>query len=397
MATAAAKKDKEANPNLDISNITLRKCVGEKVDEQLNKLELDANGSLKARVTRLQEYYKSKSAEIDIVRCDNCGGDSGADLTSCPYCGDEGAVGEEEGAPTETDEIEADSAEVQTDGDPAVEIVEDQEEGDSMDKGGKGKGSKGKGAKGKKDATVTSLASARAKKSAPSPESTGTTMVVHSSEALDEQVQNIRGAVSEGALAMHRMGAAAQAIVDGDLWKQRVDGEGVPLFRSFKSFCKQELGLTAVHVYRSMEVAKEFTPEDIKNLSGKQVRVLLDVPREKREELTEHARGGEGAGKLTERANELRGKKPKELPEPKKSISVAITPGITKLKMFVKPNTGSAKVGDTETSKRAKRLADGPWAVMDMPNKVRGFFRIVQDKDGQLILVVEYRRGEQVI
>jgi len=363
--------------------IKLAKCKGETVDEMLGELELDTNGSLKVRVDRLAKHYASLAGTVDIANCDQCGADSDAALSACPFCGDEGAVAGEAG--------ESDDGDAADEADADTDEVEEAEEDMPSKEPAKGKG-KGK-AKGKAKGKEPAKAKGNGKALAPHIDTTAITVV--DSTALDAQVEVIRDAVLGGAVALHRLGTAANKIVTDNLWKQRTTEEGVPAFRSFKQFCVAELGLTAVHVYRAMKVSEEFTEGEIHQLSGKQVRLVLEVPKESRGSVIEAAKRGEAGSKLTQRANELRGGR-KPLPEPNRGITVAVTTGHTKLKMFKRPSDGTVKVGETENAVHAKRLADAPWAVMDLTNKVRMLIRISTNPKGEIIADVEFRRGETV-
>lgn len=382
--------------------IKLIKCKGEIVDEKLAELELDTNGSLKMRVGRLAKHYADLEGEVDLANCSICGADSAADLPSCPFCGDEGAAVEEgevaaEPAGEADDDIEE---EVEEDGDiegtgetiegEEPEVEQGSEEPVAASKKAT-KAIKGKVTKAPK-AVKPAKSGKGSKVAAPEVvEATGITVV--DSSALDEQVQVIRDAVHGGAVALHRLGSAANKIVEENLWKQRVNDDGVPAFRSFKQFCVAEIGMTSVHVYRAMKVAEQFTEAQISQLSGKQVRLVLEVPKEARQEVIEAAKRGEAGSTLTQRANELRGGR-KPLPDPNRGITVAVTAGHTKLKMFKRPATGTTKVGETEGATPAKRLADAPWAVMDLSNKVRMLIRVSTKPSGEIVCDVEFRRGE---
>lgn len=376
--------------------IKLAKCNGDKVDAQLAELELDTNGSLKQRVSRLSKYYEEHSEDLDIAHCDVCGADSDANLSACPFCGDEGAVADgADGDDAESDEPETEEEAEEPEESEVVEAQMGTQQvvtSSSKKTATKVKATK-VAAKPKAEAKPNGKAASHAKVAAPVVETTAIAIV--DSTALDEQVQVIREAVLGGAISLHRLGQAATTIVTDNLWKQRADEQGTPKFRSFKQFCAEELGMTAVHIYRAMKVAEEFTEADLKLLSGRQVRLMLDVPKESRSEVLEAAKRGEAGSKLSDRANDLRGKAGKNaLPEPKKAITVAVTQGHTKLKMFKRPTAAGVKVGDTENATPAKKLADQPWAVLDLSNKVRMMIRVTTNPKGEMVADVEFRRGE---
>lgn len=404
---------------MGIETIKLVKCKAENVDAALGTLNLSANGSIKARVSRLADYYKANETTVDLATCDVCGGESDASLEACPFCGDEGAVVE----PETTEAIDATEPEDEDRGEPREEPEpgEDDPDGataeggdtDAIDTQGDDmattkatKGKKGKAAPAPKKATAPKGKAAKAtpttalapkgkgKAAKPTPE--GSSLIVHSSEDLDAKVAEIKEAVTGGAVAMHRLGMAANEIVKGALWKQRVGDDGVPTFRNFKQFCQAELKMTAQHIYRAMAVAAEFKETEIVALSGKQVRLVLEVPKEHRGEVMEAAGKGESTAALTDRANALRGGR-KPLPEPTRAITVAVAPGHTKIKMYAKPNTGGAKALDIETAKRAKKLAESPWGYVDLTNKVRMILRVSLSPQGEVIADVEFRRGEPTL
>jgi hypothetical protein len=241
----------------------------------------------------------------------------------------------------------------------------------------------GKAPKADKGGTVTSLASRRPAAAAPTADAAEPTSLVTTAD-LDRQVQVIEQSKTDGAMALHRLGVAANEIAQNGLWKLRTNGKGVPTFRTFKQFCVEELKMTAVHVYRAIKVAEQFDEDDVKGLSGNQVRLMLQVPAESRSEVMEAAK------------NALRGKQ-KELPAPKAAVTVALAMKHSKLKMYKRATTGSAKVGDTEDAVRAKSIKESPWAVLDLSNKVRMIARLVVDLNGELVLDVEFRRGTPVL
>jgi hypothetical protein len=222
--------------------------------------------------------------------------------------------------------------------------------------------------------------------------------IVLSVDLLDEQIAIVREASVAGAQAQYRFGMAIQKIAEEKLWMLRVDDEGVPKFRSFQQFCKEELATTRMSAHRALDVVKEFKDEsELENLSTRQVRLILDVPKEKRGEMIEAAKSGEAGAKLSERADKLRGGREK-LPEPKKGTVVNIVMGRSRLKMYKRPTSGTAKVGDTTDAVRAKKISDSPWCVMDLPNKVRMLIRFGLDKQGEaLIAEVEFRKGEPAL
>ena len=384
------------------TTIKLAKCKLGLIKETLEKLDRPIDGTLKVCVERLSFYYTQNAAKLDIASCDNCGGDSDAALDACPFCGDAGPV-------------EADApAKVVAPPNPVAGDAPDEAAPRSKSSAKPKAADKPKAATPadkKPNITTGNALPVKAKKpprivQAKSGELSfdedtgevlsGESVALVSTADLDAKVAIIRECVTRGAAALHRLGQTANDIVTQGLWKLRTNKAGVPLFRNFKQFCAEEIGMTAVHVYRAMKVAEEFTEEQIQGLSGKQVRLVLQVPPDAREEVLAAAKGGEKTSALTERANSLRGGA-KEIPEPKKAVTVAMAMGHQKVNLYKRPTTGGAKVGDTEDAVRAKSIKDAPWFVLDLTNKVRMLVKLSVDTKGELVADIEFRRGTPVL
>lgn len=418
---------KAAANQVSIDHIKLTRVQEALVKAELKQRQLPTAGKIKDLVLRLATFYQENMDTIELADCDVCGAESDAALDACPYCGTGGVVAtdgtpvvEDDGPGDEDDEGDQDEegdedldAEPEDDEDeddaPAVEQVAEVPAPESEEdvKAKAAKGPKAKTVKAPKAPKAPVAKEARAPASAPAPKGKGAKAAAPSVEAtgsalvstadLDAQIKVIRSCAQEGAVNMHRMGVAFSKISEEGLWKLRSDPKsGIPLFKSFKQFCTDELGLTPQSVYRSMDASKKLTEEQVRGLSTRQIRVVMQLPAgEQREQLLTEARKGAGAARLTERANQLRGGAPAaKAPEPSRAVTVAVTQGHHKLKMYKMPSTGGGRVGEEDGATRAKRLADGPWAVMELSNKVRMIIRLGSNsKTGELVADVEFRRG----
>ena len=215
-------------------------------------------------------------------------------------------------------------------------------------------------------------------------------------QQLDDQVTIIQQAQSAGALAMHTIGSAFKEIRDCHSWKMRMAKGNVSRYGNFGQFCVEELGMSKQHVYRAISVAEQFSPHQVKGLSGKQIRIIQMLAKEVQGEAITAAKNGEGTDALSQRAAGLQGDKSTPTPVPSKAVTVAMAMGIQKVPMYARPKK-NAKVADTEAATPAKSMADKPWLAIELSNKVRLIVRIDQDKKGNLQATVEHRRGEPVI
>jgi hypothetical protein len=403
---------------MSIASMKLVKCKADLVTAQLAKLGLPTDGTLRQVVERLVDYYEKNEGELDLADCTTCGGGSDAELTECPFCGTGGPVDSPNNV-VETDpgqDEDPDNGVAGEDDDPEPEEGEG-EEGEEAVGSAKKKATKAVKAPAKK----ASKPAAKEVKAPKAPKAKGGKVaapdVAHEAEIvdgasphalvstveLDEQIKVIRTCAVEGGVMLWKLGMAANRISEGGLWKLRCGPDGVPLYKSFKQFCTDEIGATPQHIYRAMDTAKHLTEDQVRGLSVKQIRVVMQLPAgsSEREELLQDAKQGKGTKHITEKADQLRGKptkvKPEESPEIKKQVTIAVVQGHHKLKMYKRPNTGGARVGDTTDAVRAKKLADAPWAVMDFTNDVRMLVRVGLSPKGEVSCDIEFRRGKSVI
>lgn len=409
-----------------IDQIKLAKCDVKLVAAELKRLSLPPGGSLREQVERLASYYDERSGSMDIADCDVCGSPSDAKLDSCPFCGTSGVVETGGDLSAEAEDDEADPG-VEAEGDDDGKVEPENNDDDEGAEPGEGEGevaaSKKKG--GKKAAKVKTVTAPKGKAKPVAKEArkgkakaaeaenddvhpveivpSGVAGSLSTLHDLEEHITTIRTCFVEGGSLAHKMGVAANRINDDGLWKLRVGPDNVPLYRTFKEFCVKEIAQTPQAVYRSMAVAKNFSEAEVRELSHSQLRVVLQLPAGGgREELLAQARGGTSTGRLTERANQLRGKQPQlgaakpdiKTEDAKKALTVALVMGHHKIKMYKTPTTGSAKVGETKDAVRAKKMADKPWGVVELSNKVRMIIRTVANpQTGELVADVEFRRG----
>ncbi len=253
------------------------------------------------------------------------------------------------------------------------------------------KAKKAPATKAKAPATKTKKAAPKVKKPADAVETAAIVTVAD----LDTQVEVIKQCVTDGALALHRLGAAAKTINDSGLWKMRITKGGTSCYRSFKQFCVEDLGMSPQHIYRAINTTEQFTEQEVKGLSGKQIRVVMQLPKEAQKDALSAAKDGEGTSALSDRAKVL-GDKGADAPVPAKAVTVAVVMGIQKVALYKRPKK-NAKVCDPETAEVAKSISDKPWLAIELKNKVRLLVRLDQNKKGELVGTVEFRRGDPAI
>lgn len=384
-------------------------CKPDTIRTTLEQLGLDFDGKLKENADKLAVYYTEHDKVIDMAICDVCNAKSDASLDACPFCGE---VDDEPLTPPAETKAKpatkpATKSKPETKATKATKVTKATKSKPvtKATKATKSKpATKAKPSKAAKAKPATKKKKSVPKKpppevKAPPPEVVAEPVEAEASlitvEELEEQIDIIKQSVTDGAVALHRLGAAAKVISDAGLWRMRKADNGLPMYRNFKQFLSEELGLSSTHVYRAIGVAEEFDEDELSGLSGAQIRVVMQLPKGQRSEVLDAAKGGERGVALSDRAAALSGKKD-EAPPPTKAVTVALVPGIKKIPLFKRPKK-AGKSYDTENAVPAKSIADDPFGVLDASNNVQMRFRLVKDNKGNLFLSFEPRRGEQTV
>jgi hypothetical protein len=363
--------------------------------EQMSKppMKLPDDGKLDAEglVRELVLWYRATSTAEDLCDCSTCGGDSDARLDACPFCGD-----------TALDE----------DGDagPAPEPTPEPTPEPAKGKGGKAKPAKKKLVR-KKKPTAAPQAAAKGSGGAKGGKGQGSAkpepqgrpgasaevveaegvVVVDKGElaeaALDDTIVRIENLKKQAAKGIWDLGMEIKDILDRGMWRLRLDEAGKPRYRTFSAFCKAELGMAYSHANRLVGVATAFPKELMERIGIAKCSIALHVPKEARDKLLEGAESKSKA-ELSAEAAKL---KNSELPSaPKGALTVAMAPGITEIVLHARPKQMGAKKNGEH--KPAKSLADDPWGVEQLANKVHVYYAITRNKKGEIVLRIERRR-----
>ena len=220
---------------------------------------------------------------------------------------------------------------------------------------------------------------------------------------LDKAVlkaQKLKAAVAGGYYAL---GKHIKEIFSTHLWKQRTS-EGKTKYTGFEQFCQQELKMNASTAIGLMDVADNFTEEQVNKFGTTKLNLVLKAPEEVRGEVLSDVEKGASVRELGDKVKEERAKKGnkrretgrKKMPAGEKAakkveaakgrqtITIANIEGRKTIKL-------NARVEKGQEPKRAKRIADQPWGTLELSNNVVMKF-LVQDRDGELVLVVDTRR-----
>ncbi len=307
-----------------------------------------------------KEIAKGGSGLETLLECESCGGFSTPDYDRCPFCG---AV--DEGDDEKPGEPVADVAP------PAIKTA-------------------GNGAP-----------SALAGK-APPPEP-----VPRTERELDSRLQRVREISARGAHEAWKLGKELRVIYEEDLWRQRNDDNGAPIYKTFDAFLRAEVHLAPPTVMRLMRTTKEYTEHQLASHGMDVLRGLLSAPKDVRtavladveagkvkptraaveREAARHREGreakvekgvgkgkgrGVGAAKASEAAAKARAEKKKN------TITVPFPVGMVSVEAWARPT----KKG--EAPRRAKKLGDRPHGELELSNGVMLKVAIVESAAGGL-------------
>ncbi len=222
-----------------------------------------------------------------------------------------------------------------------------------------------------------------------------------------ERVATIERCYVNATLEFHRIGVEITAIRHGELWKaipHPNGAAGVSKYESFSLWMKSgEIPLDTRSMFRAMQIAGEFTKDEIEGLSLGQVRVVLSVAKEDRGEVLTAAQSGERGTALSERAASLQARDskvaPPTMPAHLTQVAPAPTEAVTVATALKKQTVDLYKHGttgdyDLDGALPALNLGEKPWFVVEMSNNMELRVQIIgrTGRNRALQAVVEFIR-----
>lgn len=228
------------------------------IDKALEDNDLQRDGTVVEKARRLDDHYRNTTPVVNGLDCD-CGYFSPADTPSCPFCGDSEVL------PTTITAPGATTA-AKPDGSLRAEPIA--------------------GAEG------TSIERADAAYDEPPASEADRDVSAEKLVRLDEQCAKVREAHESAVASYWDLGSALAPICDGQLYFQRRDETGAPIYRSFAQFVATEFAgvITIGHAYRVMTVAKRFDRKTAVEIGVAKMGQLARVKAEKLPEMIERAR-----------------------------------------------------------------------------------------------------------
>lgn len=371
----------------------------EKVREMCAKhsVQVAADAPLAERVAALEAWYVANTPKNRIADCSTCGGESDVQEPCCPYCGDgdtapapapvlpSGTSGklasapESAPAPASTPKAApkpapAPVAPASPPSEPAADMPPVLPNG------------------------LVRLVPGMARPLPPPPPPE----VIEAPPTLDDLNAAVARAAAyrkDTAQSIWELGRELGDIYDRSLWRLRVSEDGAERYKSWGQFCEAELGLSHGYSLRLIDVAREFTRDDVAAVGSTKLMVTLSVTKEHRPALLEQAKAGASVRDLKTTAQTLpqapqgeargtkggagahRGPKKQPPPPPTKKITVAMVE--KRVELIPKNDKGAPLLLKVQRPYVAEER---------MFNGVRQRVILSSDEDGVLIVTLERSR-----
>jgi len=285
------------------------------------RLKVEVKGDLVTKANALGEHFKKTAAKAktDLYACTACGGLSDEDWPKCPYCG--GNMEDDEEKPNDT---------------PAVALAS--------------------GFLAKENIIETS----------------GEELATIAD--LDESVKKIAELKSSAAGSIWELGQAIRHNFERELWKLRMKG-GKVAHTNYKKFCTDELDMSHTMAFNLMEVARQFSKQDIESVGVTKLSILARVEDpKKRAELLAAAKGGATVREIDEKVKDTKLKGEKAQPVDGPVTFVARTGPVQSFPM--------KRAADGEP---ATRIEAGIWCEEEHENGVVSAYSV--EVEGELVVL----------
>jgi hypothetical protein len=381
-----------------IVGVSLTKVDKKHLNEVATSLGIEPDGL--SRTVEAVAMAFAKTGGKDLMVCNICGGASPKDLLSCPFCND----GEEETIepailvepePLAATDIDATKMEegIVFDGTESPEQLEKVRKlfGKNAAKVEAKKGKAPKAAKA--EMVVASSATTGALVTA----AQAVEVLGPGERDLDAAVVRINTAKVLTAAGYFQLCKEIAIVQASQLWKARTQ-DGKPKYKTWGDFVQVELEMSKSTAWAMANVAEKYTLEQVKSIGQKKCELLLTAPKEAQAELLDAAARGESVRKLEGKIREMnlsrpgkrgRPQKPAKAEERKNELTIATLVGAKHALAFYEPGTKK-----DEEPKPAKKVKDGCWTFLNLPNGVQLTMRIVGIEAGKPKLLFAAKRED---
>lgn len=192
------------------------------------------------------------------------------------------------------------------------------------------------------------------------------------------QIQTLKSTMSAN---YHALGQLLRDVEERHLWMLRKKKNGDTKYKNFEAWARTEVKLGRTQVQKCISVAENFTEEEVRRIGHSKLAVALQVPAERRAEVLAAAEEGASKRELEVVAAEITGKKQDQ-------ITVAMLPTDQRIPLYAKPEYPDSP------PEFATCIGDCPWAIETLPNGVMQAYRVIEDDEGNLVLLISRKRRD---
>lgn len=354
-----------------VNNVQMSAVKMTLVEAALGKRGLALGGGDVQKVARLAAWLQTHTPKSKLADCSTCGGESNVDDSACPFCGD----GEVETVPAAPD-VPATSGKV-AHAAPAATPVPPAPRAVDLVPLNQG-------------------------------ETIAGSVVAATPASLDAAVENIKRLATHAAERLWELGSAIVDVFDRSLWKTRRAADGTEKYKAWGQFCEAELGISHAYSLRLMDVAREFSREQIARIGATKLSITLTVPKgPERDRLLGIAPQLTKAQLAVEAKKVTAPKTPEEPPAPARQTG-RVSKGGAGTHKAGPPRTGGRKPEKLTvasmltrvelplvdaTGKKWRHQVPRPFAAEErMVNGVKQRFVVQTNEEGFVVLVVERAR-----
>lgn len=389
--TKKATAEAEVVPATKFHERKLDKALMDAAIERIDEV-LETNGAslpLVKKAELLDSFYLRTIPKEDLVECHVCGGHSdGEHMASCPFCGNTedppgGDVEVVEAAPVARRSTRPLAVVPRKSTAPPVAARKSE-------------------APLPRKSVAPPAAKAVATTTPASRAFAGKRPAIGAAGAeLDEATARIIQLKNDVAKNYWQIGRELAGVHKDELWKQRLDAAGVPIYSSFEKYTRTELNFAGNMAYAMMDVATQYSEKLIAKVGITKLALVLSAPGDVHDELMDEVEKGATRRQLQERVKKERAKKSKAAlaaereartgrasqpnraggrPRKDSRLTVAAVEGKVTLEMYAKPKVKMAP-GELP-DKRAKRVGDFPFAMEEMSNGVVRYYTVLARASG---------------
>jgi|GEM_PF-7070217 hypothetical protein len=322
------------------NRITMDRVHQETLNRYLRYYKLNPMGGLAEKCLRLQTRFHTLAAshEIQLSECDGCGGRSDAALPVCPFCGEGGLIEQDAPDPTLPDSP---------------------------------------------DTATTAIVLSTVEGATPG-------------ERLDRCLSELAACAKVHRSNLYRVGCLLRQIRDEELWRERFDGRGLPLYTGYAAFVESEVHVSRQQAVKLIRCVEEFQPEEFERWGASRLYFSLRLPEYERKKFLEETSNvpqAQLAGQANKRKTPENGPWPR-MPKSKRVVR-AIPLGQVIARLYARPPRNHP-VG--VVTKDAVSLADDPWTQIQITDDLwaRLTIRQLTDGTGALAVGFELRQGKLI-